>query len=147
MDRRPLAEDLLERRRRHARRVECPEPLAQHERALERLLHRHLLVEREADQQRERIVHEQGVGLVGVGEEQLGHDGGGGRGIIARTSVPPPRGLSTSSRPPSTSTRSARPSRPVPPDSSAPPTPSSRTSTASSSPSTAIRTWMRLASA
>ena len=58
---------------RSARRRAC-RAAAQHERALERLLHRDLLVEREADQQRERIAGDQLVGLVGVGEVQpVGH--------------------------------------------------------------------------
>ena len=86
--------------------LERAEPLAQHERPRERLLHRHLLVEREADEQRERVLDEQHVGLVVVGEvEAVGQRSG----IVARTRVPSPRGLSTSSRPPSTSTRSTQP--------------------------------------
>ena len=43
--------------------------------------------------------------------------------------VPPPGGLSTSSRPFSASTRAASPRSPVPPAGSAPPTPSSATTT------------------
>ena len=46
----------------------------------------------------------------------------------ARTRVPPPGGLSTSSAPSSASTRSTSPRRPVPRAGSAPPTPSSATS-------------------
>ena len=45
----------LEVRRGEPRGVERADALAQHERAGERLLDRHLLVEREADQQRERV--------------------------------------------------------------------------------------------
>ena len=49
--------------------------------------------------------------------------------------VPPPGGLSTSSRPSSAPSRSSRPRRPLPPAGSAPPAPSSRTSSTSSAPS------------
>src|SRR6266508_3050271 len=52
-------------------------------------------------------------------------------GISARTRVPPPVVLDTRRRPPSTSTRSARPRSPEPPSVPAPPTPSSTTSTTS----------------
>ena len=48
-------------------------------------------------------------------------------GSSTRRLVPPPRGLSRKSRPPSASTRSLSPTRPVPRVKSAPPTPSSRT--------------------
>ena len=53
-------------------------------------------------------------------------------GISALTRVPPPLGVQTRSRPPSASTRSASPRRPVPFSVSAPPTPSSVISTTSS---------------
>ena len=62
VDRGPLAEDLLEPGRvgsAIARRIERAEPLLQLQRPGERRLHGHLLVEREADQQRERLVREQ----------------------------------------------------------------------------------------
>ena len=45
-----------------------PEPLLQLQRARERRLHRHLLVEREPDQERERALAEEGVGLGVAGE-------------------------------------------------------------------------------
>ena len=53
------------------RRVQRPRALEQHERSRERLLDGHLLVDREPDQQRERLAHQQLVRLVGVGEVQL----------------------------------------------------------------------------
>ncbi len=55
MDRRLLAEERLEVGGGDLLRLERAEPLLQAERPLERLLHRHLLVEREADEQRERV--------------------------------------------------------------------------------------------
>ena len=55
MDGGPLAEDRLEVGGGELRGVERADPLAQHERPRERLLHRHLLVEHEPDQQRERV--------------------------------------------------------------------------------------------
>ena len=69
MDRRLLAEERLEVRVvRDRLRVERAEPLLQAERPCERLLHRHLLVEREADEQRERILRDERVRLVVVRE-------------------------------------------------------------------------------
>ena len=50
--------------------VERAEPLAKHLRRGEGPLHRHLLVEREADQQRHRLFHEEPIGLVVAGEVQ-----------------------------------------------------------------------------
>ena len=52
-----------------------------------------------------------------------------GTGILARTIVPPPCGLSMLSAPSTAATRSRRPCRPVPAAGSAPPQPSSPTST------------------
>ena len=57
----------------------------------------------------------------------MGSPAGLTTGMTARTSVPPPLGLSTSSVPSSAERRSARPRRPEPRAGSAPPTPSSRT--------------------
>ena len=48
--------------------VERPEALAQHLRRGEGPLHRHLLVEREADEQRHRLSHQEPIGLVVAGE-------------------------------------------------------------------------------
>ena len=59
MDGRLLAEDLLQLARvgrRDGRCVERAEPAPELERAGEGLLHRHLLVEDEPDQQRERLL-------------------------------------------------------------------------------------------
>ena len=73
MKRRPLPEHLLELRGIHRRDppgVERADPALQLERARERLLYGNLLVEREADQQRERLVDEQPVGLVVAGEAE-----------------------------------------------------------------------------
>src|SRR3954469_13647809 len=53
-------------------------------------------------------------------------------GISAFTRVPPPAGVQTRSRPPSASTRSASPRRPVPRSVSAPPMPLSTISTTTS---------------
>src|SRR5918999_449541 len=68
-------------------------------------------------------------------------------GISALTRVPPPRGVQTRRRPPSASTRSASPRRPLPPSLSAPPTPSSTTSTTSAPFRRATSTVAELASA
>ena len=50
--------------------VEGAEPLTQHLRRGEGPLHRHLLVEGEADQKRHRLFHEEPIGLVVAGEVQ-----------------------------------------------------------------------------
>jgi hypothetical protein len=74
MDRGPDPEHRVEVGAGQRRRVDRAQPLAQRERARERLLDRHLLVEREADEQRHRLGRDQRVGLVGVGEVQaIGH--------------------------------------------------------------------------
>ena len=54
------------------RRVEVAEPLLQLEWPCEGGLHGHLLVEREADQQRERVAREQRVRLGVAGEVERG---------------------------------------------------------------------------
>ena len=77
VDRRLLAEDLQEPVRVGARDlagVEAAQPLLQLQRAEERRRHRHLLVEHEPDQERERLRGDQRVGLGVPGEVQrLGH--------------------------------------------------------------------------
>ena len=74
VERGPPAEHRLEVGRGKRGGVDRAEPLAQHERALERLLHAHLLVEREPNEQRHRIGGDQRIGLVRVGEvEPVGH--------------------------------------------------------------------------
>ena len=56
-------------------RVECAQTLADLERPRERRLHRYLLVEREADEERERVGRDQPVGRVVAAEvEAVGHD-------------------------------------------------------------------------
>ena len=73
VQRRALAEhggELLGVARRDARDVEVPEARAQLERARERLLDGDLLIEREADEERERVGGDQAVGLVVAGEGQ-----------------------------------------------------------------------------
>jgi hypothetical protein len=68
--------------RRQLGRIERAEPLEQHPRTGEGLLHRDLLVEREADEQRHRLGDEQAVGLVVAGEvESIGRHAR----IVART--------------------------------------------------------------
>ncbi len=88
VDRGLLAEERLEVGLRDLLRIERPEPLLQPQRAEERLLHGDLLVEREADEERERIVREQPACLFVVGEpERRGHAailrGGGHHGVAA----------------------------------------------------------------
>ena len=69
-----LAEDRLEVGRCDRTGVERAQPFLQPQGSEERLLNRHLLVERESDQQRHGVVRDQLVGLVGVGEMQaIGH--------------------------------------------------------------------------
>ena len=57
--------ELLRVHRRDRRGVERPDPALQLQRPGERLLDGHLLVEREADQERERVGRDEGVGLAG----------------------------------------------------------------------------------
>ena len=69
-----LAEHRLEVCVRERGRVERTEALADHLRSRKRLLHRHLLVEDEADEQRERVGRDECVRVVVVGEvEAIGH--------------------------------------------------------------------------
>ena len=73
VQRRALAEhggELLGVARRDARAVEVSQARAQDERPRERLLDGDLLVEREADEERERVGGDQPVGLVVAGEGQ-----------------------------------------------------------------------------
>ena len=73
VQRRALAEhlgELLGIARRDARGVEVPETRAKLERAGEGLLDGDLLIEREADEERERVGGDQAVGLVVAGEGQ-----------------------------------------------------------------------------
>ncbi len=74
VDRRPRTEDGFEVGGRQRTGVERPEALLERERPEERLLHRHLLVEHEADEQRHRVGGNEDVGLVRGREVQaLGH--------------------------------------------------------------------------
>ena len=71
VDRRSLAKDVIQGGRIHGRDpggVEVSQASLQVSGAAEGLLHRHLLVEREPDQQRQRLLHEQAVGGVIAGE-------------------------------------------------------------------------------
>ena len=74
MDSRPLAEDGVQIGVGQHRGVERPDPLADRHRSREGLLHRHLLIEQEPDQQRHRLLDEQLVRGVVVSEIQtIGH--------------------------------------------------------------------------
>src|SRR5437868_3298876 len=67
MDRRTLSEGVREAigiDRRERRRVEGAESTTDLERPVERLLDRHLLVEREPDQECERLLHEKAIRLL-----------------------------------------------------------------------------------
>ena len=67
----PLTEGRVELARIHRgdlRGIEVAEPAPELERAAERLLDGHLLIEREPDQQRERLVGEESVGFLVAGE-------------------------------------------------------------------------------
>ena len=75
MERRPLPECAVELAGVHARdraRVEIADPPLQLERPREGLLHGDLLVEDEADEERERLLGEERVGLVVAGEVEPG---------------------------------------------------------------------------
>ena len=92
MDGRALAEDRVELARVHGRdpcRVEVPQAPLEIGRAAERLLDRDLLVEREAHQQRERVLGEEAVGVGIAGERQRGGRarGLGHRGMVAPASL------------------------------------------------------------
>ena len=79
VDRGLLAEELLELARvggGDGGCVEAAEPPPDLERARERLLNRHLLVEDEADEQRQRLLGEKAVGFVVTREVQVGGPGG-----------------------------------------------------------------------
>ena len=83
-----LAEDRLEVRAGDGRGVEGAETLAERQRPRERLLDRDLLVEREADQQRHRVLRDELVGLIGFGEVQA----------IGHTAIVPPHACLTEPR-------------------------------------------------
>ena len=57
-----------------ARRVQAAEAVPERRRAAERPLHRHLLVQEHADEERQRVVDEQAVGdrVAGDGERRAG---------------------------------------------------------------------------
>ncbi len=85
------------------------------------------------------------------GHRDARHPGGRrcvqGSGTRARSRVPAPGGLATSSTPPTLPSRSSRPRRPEPRVRSAPPRPSSSISTSTASPSSRTRTVARVAPA
>ena len=86
MQGRALAEDGVQRCRIHRRDpggVEMPKPALQVGRAAECLLDSHLLVEREADQQGQRLLDEQAVGGVIAGERERGRHRRHGRMVVA----------------------------------------------------------------
>src|SRR6266536_877485 len=87
----------------------------------------------EAQQHAERVLPQQALPAPGERAHRLTS------GITAISVVPFPGGLSIVSVPPSTSTRSASPTRPDPAPTFAPPTPSSATSTKSDAPSSLTR--------
>ena len=79
MERRPLAEGAVELAGVHARDragVESADAPLELERPREGLLHRDLLVEDEADEERERLLGEERVGLVVAGEVEPGRCSG-----------------------------------------------------------------------
>src|SRR5437667_267497 len=84
--------------------------------------------------------------LLGRQAAGVAHHRHGAVGIEAARRVPPPRGLSIVSLPPSAATRSARSARPEPPPSAAPPLPSSATSATIEPPRWSIPTRASAAS-
>jgi ATP-dependent helicase Lhr and Lhr-like helicase len=88
VERRPAPERLLELRRIHVRGrrgVECPAPPPELERRRERPLERHLLVEREPDEQRERLLDEEAICLLVAREAEAV---GGGHGVECSARYP-----------------------------------------------------------
>ena len=92
MERRSLAEDRVQRGRVHRGDpggVEVAEPALQVGRSAERLLDGHLLVEREPDQQRQRFVDEQAVGIGVAGERERGRASSWAHGTRSDAREPP----------------------------------------------------------
>ena len=91
MERRALAEDGVEGRgirRRDPGGVQVAEPALELDGAAERLLDGHLLIEREPDQQGERFLDEQAVGVVIAGERQAIDRGSAMRAMVVGADLP-----------------------------------------------------------